>query len=161
VLARESVSLCAQRENPVDVAVTVVYAGGDSRSIAISLTNNSDEAIELLQCNLPWQHWHSTELFLFKSDDAMSVIEPGVPPIDDPVAAVFKIAPGEVVRGEIRLKRMYPTLDEDLASSRVDVFYAFDVDPIGNPTPRRFGGWLNIPKDGRGSRAAERVSKDN
>jgi len=48
------------------------------------------------------------------------------------VAAVVKIAPGEVVRGEIRLSRIYPTLDDDLASSRVDVFYAFDINPTRN-----------------------------
>lgn len=148
-------------DDPFDVAVEVGYAGGASRSIAISITNNGDEAIELLECNLPWQHWHSIELFLFKSDDAMSAIEAGVPPIDDPVAAMVRIAPGEVVRGEIAVHRMYPTLDEVLASSRVDVFYAFDVRPIGNASPRRFGGWFNIPRIGRGNPDGEKVPTDS
>jgi hypothetical protein len=148
-------------DDPFDVAVEVGYAGGASRSIAISITNNGDEAIEILECNLPWQHWHSIELFLVKSDDAMSAIEAGVPPIDDPVAATVRIAPGEVVRGEIALHRMYPTLDAVLASSRVDVFYAFDVRPIGNPSPRRFGGWFNIPRNGRGNPDGEKVPTDS
>ena len=148
-------------DDPVDVTVEVGYTGADSRSIAISITNNGDEAIELLECNLPWQHWHSIELFLVKSDDAMSAIEAGVAPIDDPVAAIVRIAPGEVVRGEIALNRMYPTLDKDLASSRVDVFYAFDVRPIGNLSPRRFGGWFSIPRIGRGNPDGEKAATDS
>jgi len=71
VWASKGVPRCAPSDNPVDVAVEVVYAGGDSRSISISLTNNGERAIELLECDLPWQHWHSIELVLFKSDDAM------------------------------------------------------------------------------------------
>jgi hypothetical protein len=55
---------------------------------------------------------------------------------------------------------MYPTLDKDLASSRVDVFYAFDVRPIGNPSPRRFGGWFNIPRIGRGNPDGEKAATD-
>ena len=161
VWAREGAYTSAPSDDAVDVAVEVVYVGGDSRSIAISLTNNGDEAIELLECNLPWRHWLSIELVLVKSDDAMSAIEADVPPIDDPVAAIVRIAPGEVVRGEILLTRVYPTLDEDLSSSRVDVFYAFDVRPIGNPSPRRFGGWLNIPKNGRSNLGVEKEPKDS
>lgn len=132
-----------------DIAVEVTYTGGNSRTLAISLTNNGSEVAEVWEFALPWRHRHSIELLLLKSDDAMSVIEAAVPPIEDPVAAIVKIAPGEVINGEIHLSRVYPTLEAELTNSRVDLFYAFDLRTVYEPTRRRFGGWFNIPKIGK------------
>ena len=55
------------------------------------------------------------------------------------------------MHGELSLLEIYPTLDEDLRSSRVDVFYAFDITCIGGIVPQRVGGWFSIPRKEDGS----------
>jgi hypothetical protein len=138
------------RDIATHIKYSIQYKGGGAHLVAMSLINNSGLTANILDGRLPWRHRHAMVLLLVNSDTG-AVIEASVPPIDDPVAAVVEVGPGAEVHGELSLLEIYPTLDEDLRSSRVDVFYAFDITCIGGIVPQRVGGWFSIPRKEDGS----------
>ena len=128
-----------------DIKAEVRYREGDTHSLSISLTNNGRTPVSLYDWTLPW-HPRSILLVLVTPDAAESVIEQSDMRCGFPVAAVSEIAPGATIHGTVRLDEIYPTLHKELESSRVDVFYAFDIETTDDAPPQRVGGWLSIPR---------------
>jgi len=128
------------------IATKVTYIGGELRSVLITFINNGKHVVRIADGRLPWRHRYAMVMLGVNSETG-GVVEASVPPIDDPVAAVVEIAPGEAIQGEVSLKEIYPTLDDELASARIDVFYAFDIKCIEGPDPQRVGGWFSVPSE--------------
>jgi hypothetical protein len=148
ILGVANPGFCQGDEN-LAVEMSVKYIGGPNRTIEITLLNNDNKTIECLEACLPWRHRYSMTLVLVKTDATKEQLKTGVPPIDDPSPMVIELPPKKTLKGNIDLKDLYPGIDNTLASSGVDVFYAYQFSSLDNRSAKRVGGWFSIPQAAR------------
>jgi hypothetical protein len=136
-----------QEPDRISLEMTVTYKGGVKHTVEITLLNKNKQTIELFEAQLPWRYHHSMTLVLAKNDgtsQTLAFTPSGI--IDDPSPTVIKLTPNKMLKGTINLKEWYPKIDAVLADCGIDVFYAYQADPLGGKLGQRTGGWFSIPQ---------------
>lgn len=127
----------------IDISVT--GDGSANPLLRIEIVNRTVRPLKVYEHSLPWKGWQSLLLIAAKTDAVGGPLERELP-VDDPGPGVVTIAPGESLRGEIALARVFPAIGEARRERDVVVFWSYQFKPIDADALPRAGGWVLFPK---------------
>lgn len=133
-------------ENSADLKVVASLAASKKLpTLQFKVSNTTTNTIQFYSADLPWASRHSIILLLVENDASHTIVREELP-VDDPVTGTQKIAPGDVLEGNVILPKRFPELRKVLTQREVILFWSYRLKPLSGPALARCGGWLLIPK---------------
>lgn len=150
LFAGESMVSASQLKHPHDlmsgISIDLDYAIEDSKShiLTFKLSNNTDRELQfyndLLQRN-------SMTLVVSVDNKWSETLEESFFP-DNPPPGIRVVKPNEVVVESLNLNTHFPSINHALKNNSLIVFWSINLKPINEEVSQRFGGWLEINKQG-------------